>query len=491
MRIRRTTRSNYLLASFGLLKERPPDVMTGFRSQDSRRTFVAQGNGLTRGDKNRNAKIAALREAVRPDRAVLAIDLGEDKQVAVVMDHQGRVLARKIVKAKAHRLAGLLEWGAGRAAKAGFAGLTVGCEPTGHRWKAVMGLADEAGHGFCCVQPLAVHRARESDDYTLGKTDHRDAYLIGKLVIRLECYLPERADAERARLRHLGARRFALVADVTSCMQQAGDLLGCCWPAPLSAAARPLESVTWLAGMAVITGRCCGQPGRLRKMGYEKFLAAVRRELPRWGGKGYVRHSIVKGLWEALADTAGVAAQRPGALERLHLLLQDWRELRSRLAWTENRMVAVLEGLGLAELAASIDGMSALSAAVILAETGDLARFASGRALVKHAGLNPAEHASATISGQARISRRGRPGLRAAAWRAVWGALRHNSVLAAKYAHLTGRDGNRLCDGQARIACAAALLRWLWAVITTGQAWDARIAAGRAAPAPAVIAAAA
>ena len=81
------------------------------------------------------------------------------------------------------------------------------------------------------------------------KTDHRDAYLIGKLVIRLDCYLPERADAQWARLRHLGARRSALVADVTGCMQQAGDLLGCAWPAPLPAAARPLESMTWLAGM--------------------------------------------------------------------------------------------------------------------------------------------------------------------------------------------------------------------------------------------------
>ena len=174
-----------------------------------------------------------------------------------------------------------------------------------------MGLADAAGHGFCCVQSLAVARAREGDDYTRDKTDHRDAYLIGKLAVRLDCYLPERAGEGRARLRHLGARRFALVADVTSCMQQAGDLLGCAWPAPLGAAARPLESVTWLAGMAVITGRCAGQPGRVRKMGYEKFLAAVRRELPRWGGK-YVRHSIVRGLWEALADTGGVAAQRPG-----------------------------------------------------------------------------------------------------------------------------------------------------------------------------------
>jgi len=422
-----------------------------------------------------------VREVLRRDRAVLAIDLGEDKQVAVVMDHECRVLGRKVARAKAHRLSGLLERAAVVAeGRGGLAGLTVVCEPTGHRWKAVMGLADEAGHGFACVQSLAVHRARESDDYTLGKTDHRDAYLIGKLAVRLECYLPERADAGWARLRHLGARRFRLVADVTSCMQQAGDLLGCCWPAPLDSAKRPLESVTWLAGMAVVTGRCCGDPRRLRKIGYGKFLAAVRRELPRWGGKGYVRHSVVRVLWDALADAGGVAAQRPGALERLGMLLEDWRETRFRLAAVEERMTAVLGELGLAALAASIDGVSALSAAVILAETGDMTRFASGRAVVKHAGLNPSEHSSATMTGRTRISRRGRPGLRAAAWRAVWGALRHNAVLRAKHAHMTGRDTTRLADGQARTACAAALLRWLWAVTTTGQPWDARIAAGQA-----------
>ena len=152
---------------------------------------------------------------------MLAIDLGEDKQVAVLVDHEGKVLARRMVKAKSYRLGGVLEWAAGWAARAGFAGLVVACEPTGHRWKALMGLADGAGHGFCCVQSLAVHRAREGDDYTRDKTGHRDAYLIGRLVIRLNCYLPERADETWARLRHLGARRFALVQDVVS-VQPAG-----------------------------------------------------------------------------------------------------------------------------------------------------------------------------------------------------------------------------------------------------------------------------
>ena len=233
---------------------------------------MAQGSGLTRADRNRNRKLAGLRRVVSKDRAVLAVDLGEDKQATVLVDHEGRVLARRTVKnAKAYELAGLLEWMAGLAPGWGSRAWWWRAEPTGHRWKALMGLADAAGHGLVCVQSLAVHKEQEKDDYTRDKTDQRDAYLIGKLVTKLECYLPERASADWARLRHLGARRFALVADVTSSMQQAGDLLGCASPAPLAAARRPLESVSWLAAMAVVTGRCNGTPARLRTMGYDKF----------------------------------------------------------------------------------------------------------------------------------------------------------------------------------------------------------------------------
>jgi transposase len=54
-----------------------------------------------------------------------------------------------------------------------------------------MQLSAEAGMGFVCVQSLSVHLAREADDYTRDKTDHKDAVLIGKLISRLDCYLPE------------------------------------------------------------------------------------------------------------------------------------------------------------------------------------------------------------------------------------------------------------------------------------------------------------
>jgi transposase len=238
-----------------------------------------------------------------------------------------------------------------------------------------------------------------------------------------------------------------------------------------------LESTTWLACLSVITQRCNGDPAKIRKMGREKFVAAVRGELPYWDAKR-ISHRVLGRVWDALHDGRGVPAQRRGALERVHLVMADWRSARARQGEVQGRMLEVLDQLGLTELVCSIGGLSAVGAAVVLAETGDLTRFASARSVVKHAGLNPIENTSATMRGKTRVSHRGRPQLRAAAWRAVWGALPHNPVLGAKFAHLTTRETDRLSAGQARAACAAALLRWLYAVVTKRQMWDQRVASG-------------
>ena len=95
-----------------------------------------------------------------------------------------------------------------------------------------------------------------------------------------------------------------------------------------------------------------------------------------------------------------MTAHRPGALERARLALADWRDTRARLADTETRMVAVLDDLGLTGLVTTIAGLTAVGAAAILAETGDPARFATPRSLVKHAGLCPRDNASGSCPGQ-------------------------------------------------------------------------------------------
>jgi transposase len=451
---------------------------------------VDQGNnGLSRGDRSRNARLAALRALLPRDHAILGIDLAQSRQAAVLADHDSRVLARWRPRCSPWQLGELLDRAARKALAAGFAGITVACEPTGHRWMVIAQLAAERGIPAVCVQPLVVARAREAEDYTRGKSDDRDAVLIARLAAQLHCYLPEQAGQQWARLRHLGARRSRLIESATAYGQQLRDLLEVAWPAALPAAADPLGSATWLASLSAALERCDGDLGAVHAMGRDGFIASARGRLGSFGAQRICRR-IAAAVYAALADPAGVAAQRPGALERAFAVLGDWTTVRGELAEVNARMLQALDAMGVLEVAGSIPGVSALQVAAILAESGDPARFATARAMVKHAGLAPSENSSGNHAGEAVISRRGRPALRLAAWRAVWGALRHNQIYAARYEQLTKRTRDPLTDQQARAAIAAALLRQIHAIITHGVPWDAEIAAGRCRPGQEVNAAA-
>src|SRR6478735_5748135 len=333
--------------------------LTGLVSLDSQEDVVVKGIGLSRGDKRRNKRLARLRVLVPAENAILGIDLADTKQAVVVTDHDSQVLARGPVTAKAWELGPVLDWARKVAHAHGFADVTVGCEPTGHRWRVLDQLAAQHDMALVCVQPLLTGQARQAEDYTSDKRDDKDAVLIARLVAQLHCYAPERAEETWAQLRQLG----------------------------------------------------------------------VRRELPRWGGQRLWR-GIVGAVFTTLTDPAGVIAQRRGALQRAGWVLDDWRLIKIRLAEVETQMAAILDELDLTKLVTSIPGVSAVGAAAILAETGDPTRFDSPRALVKHAGLCPRENTSGTYTGRSRISGRGRPRLRSAAWRAVWGALPSNPVMA-------------------------------------------------------------
>jgi transposase len=248
--------------------------------------------------------------------------------------------------------------------------------------------------------------------------------IIARLAAQLRCYVPEPVDETWGRLRHLGARRVQLRVEAGSQVQQMRALLECVWPAALSTARQPFRSLTWTAAMSVVLQRDGGDLTRTCRLGLARLESAVRREIVRRGRQKPCRR-IVRALFAALSDPAEVITHR-------------------RLLDTETRTTTVLDDLQLTDLVTSITGLPAIGAAAILAETGDPNRFASARALVKHAGLAPREKLSGTFVGRTKLTGQGRPALRLAAWRAVWGAQRANPVYAARFTHLTTRDHNKL-----------------------------------------------
>jgi transposase len=454
---------------------------------------VGKGSGTTRGDRRRNLRRERLRGLLPRDGAVIGIDLGEDKQAIAVADHDGRVLARKTVRVKAFRLGEALDWAVGQARARMFAHVSVACEPTGPRWLQVQRLCAERGLALVCIQPLVSHISREQQDYTTHKTDESDCVMIARLAVELHCYVPEELDEVWAQLRHLGRRRAQLITAATASVQRVRDFLSVAWPTVTETCAQPFLSVTWLAALGMVTGRCGGDPGRLAASGLEEFTAQIRSAVPGWGGQRPCR-PICARIFAALTSTEGVVvSSRRGLLRRVADELGDLQRTRAQLQAADADMRAVLGELGLSRLG-DIPGLSATGAAAILAETGDPRRYDSSSSLVKHAGLAPAQNASGAFAGQAHISRRGRPGLRLTVWRTVWPMLLFNPVMAAKYQAMTRAAGAAAQDGagtrpaaaaararraKARVACAASLLRWIYSIVVHGTSWDPAAARGR------------
>jgi hypothetical protein len=117
--------------------------------------FMVNGSGVSRGDRNRNARLERLRRLVPVTNAIAGIDLAGSKQMVVVTDHDSKVIARRTFRCRAWDLGpgtGLL----GAAAAKGWAGVTVSCEPTGHRWR-VLGQLAAGSVDAVCVRAAAGH----------------------------------------------------------------------------------------------------------------------------------------------------------------------------------------------------------------------------------------------------------------------------------------------------------------------------------------------
>jgi transposase len=63
---------------------------------------MGNGSGVSRGDRNRNARLERLRALVPVTNAIAGIDLAGRKQmVVVVTDHDSKVIARRTFRCRA------------------------------------------------------------------------------------------------------------------------------------------------------------------------------------------------------------------------------------------------------------------------------------------------------------------------------------------------------------------------------------------------------
>lgn len=113
----------------------------------------------------------------------------------------------------------------------------------------------------------------------------------------------------------------------------------------------------------------------------------------------------------------------------------------------------------------TIPGIGLLTAAVIMAETGDLKRFNHEGEISCYAGLTPRVFQSADSCRHGRISKSGPPILRKNLINAAWVAVRDNERIKQRFFKIAKRAGRK----KAIVAIARKLLVWAWALEKRGD----------------------
>ena len=118
----------------------------------------------------------------------------------------------------------------------------------------------------------------------------------------------------------------------------------------------------------------------------------------------------------------------------------------------------------------SIPGIGTRTACLLLAELGDVRRFASARKLVAFAGLTPARFESgSSVVRRARISRLGSAHLRRLLFMPSLAAIRYNPKVKDFFERLVESGKNRKA---ALVACMAKLLRMIYGVLVHQRPFD-------------------
>lgn len=121
------------------------------------------------------------------------------------------------------------------------------------------------------------------------------------------------------------------------------------------------------------------------------------------------------------------------------------------------------------ELLRSIPGIGPISAAILLAEIGDIAEFPRAKSLVAFAGLSPSEHSSGTsVRGKTGIAKMGNPRIRRTLYMATLSAKRHNPVVKAFAARLAPGKPKKVVH----VAAMRKLLHIIYGVLSNQRPFE-------------------
>ena len=373
------------------------------------------------------------------------IDVGAERHMVAMVGEQGEVLRRS---------SPFGEDASGYARLFELLGPPEGCllalEATGHYWRNLFVALLAKGYAVAVLNPLRTRRFAE-EELRRTKTDAIDALGIARFAAQKRPLAAQLPDGATEELRELARLRTRLQEDFASRLRQLHRAVDLGFP-EFTRHVHTLESQL----AATILSRY-PTAASFHGVSIKKLARIV------YDGSHKIGEELSRALIDAAAKSVGSFHSEPYRL-RIKYLCEDLDVLRRRLKDLARDIESKLDNHEVGKLLTTIDGIGPLTAACLIAELGDPARFRSAGAIASYVGVVPRLRQSGKkrFSGSPTIPF-GNARLRKALWMVVLNAVRCNQWLRQYYERLraAGKPGK-----VAVIAAMRKLLAAVWSVAT-------------------------
>lgn len=401
--------------------------------------------------------VARKRSVIKPDTLVIGIDLAKHTHVARARFYDGSYTRPvKVPNTRAGFLVLTEQIGAWKPRP--DSAVIVGVESTGSYGVNLVRWLSEYGCRVVLVPSLHVCREKELLDNGRGTNDDKDALIIADLVARGQYLGFVALSGACLELRPLVSLRARLVREQTGWLNTLHQTVDVLFP----------EFETIFADLSRPSARLV--LGRFGTVAAAQAYSptAMRRLLAR-DGAARVSLAKLKRLQAAAAESIGPRQVSAGQERSRREMLETLAMIEGRIAGLEAEIVRLLAQLPEAEYLMSVKGVGAMTAAVILAETGGLVQYSCARAVLKLAGLNLYQNSSGQYQSGRRISKRGRSQLRRALYMVAVQHAKRGWPLQPYYAALVARGKPKTV---ALTAVCCRLVRLLYALVRDGRCYS-------------------
>jgi transposase len=394
------------------------------------------------------------------DKLIVGIDLAKRDNYAVLMLPDGVVLGKPF---RFGNTAGAFEKLWNRLVKVRdeqkLSGILLSMEATGCYWEPLARFFRDYPVETVFVQAKIVKKSREMMDLSHTKNDPKDAYVIAQITSEGKFLKIRMNDGVWAELRSLGLMRADLRKAWVTWGNRVRSLIDKYWPER----ERALKDCLKPTSRAVLEK--CPFPKDVLELGIEGLTEVVREGSNKTRGL-----KMAQALYSEAVNSVGVKEGQEAAKFELRNALEIFCLLSKKIEEVEQKLTECLKRTSYYEPLVSVPGLSAVGAALLLAETGDPSQYRSAKEWVKLAGLNLIENQSGKLKREGkRISRVGRPVLRHVLYTLSMPLRTHNPEFRVHYLELRRRGKVSM---KAVVASMHKLLRLTFALCRSGTAYE-------------------